>query len=143
MLIKNVLILYTKYKTIQDSVYNFFILRTHFAGWLFKFKLSAYTKIESKSKKKIVAVHFINSREMHFITDNSSYTNYHRLHKHYILLKKKLVIEVTDSVSSVKSIMKIINLEFSCLLIVWDHILRSINNVNCILHKKSHVYQQI
>jgi len=42
-----------------------------------------------------------------------------------------------DSISSAKSIFKMINFEFICLLVVWDHILRSIDNVNRILQGKS------
>lgn len=42
-----------------------------------------------------------------------------------------------DSVSSAKSILKMINFEFICLLVIWDHILRSIDNVNRILQEKT------
>jgi hypothetical protein len=43
----------------------------------------------------------------------------------------------SDSISSAKIILKMINFEFICLLVVWHHLFRSIDNVNRILQEKT------
>jgi len=116
----------TFFGTVQN-IFNYFSKSTERWQASSELKLTLKGHSDTRWSSKYLSVHSLHSQLPQVIQILHSIADETDERRRY----------TADSISSAKSILKMINFEFICLLVVWDHILRSIDNVNRILQGKS------